>query len=323
MDDVIEDRLSMFEKVATFLNANSAALSATPIIGSSIQPGITNLISLILTEAGDAGAPTTGQTEAKQNMRTEVETKGLALAGAGYAYFTIAVADTNKRSLCRFTKTDLMGKRDNDLFADLRKMHQTVDPVKTLLAPYGFTGGQVDDYGDLLNDFLAEIQKPRTAIAARSASNSQLVRLMDDLSEMLAEQLDPVMLFYSLNDTELYDYYRGVRGIDQSGGGTQPDVDTSITLSPLQYFSSDQTQDFTANTRIVIKHQSPGAAALIATFYSIQNLMGPVQQTINPGTTLDTTAGALGFGGGNNWFTIYNSGSPVSASVALTINLYY
>lgn len=218
MENVIEDRLSMFEKVATFLNNNSAALSATPIIGSSIKPGIENLISLILDEAGDAGAPTTGQTEAKHNLRIDVQKNGLALAGAGYAYFTIAVNDTTKRSYCRFTKTDLDARRDNDLYADMKKMHQTVDPVKALLVPYGFTNTQVDDYGNLLDDFLTDIQKPRDAIAARSASNKQLVRLMDSLGEMLTEQLDPVMLYYTLNNAELYDYYKGARGIDQSGG---------------------------------------------------------------------------------------------------------
>jgi hypothetical protein len=323
MDDVIEDRLSMFEKVATFLTNNSAALSATPIIGSSIKPGIDNLISLILTEAGDAGAPTTGQTEAKHNLRNEVEANGLALAGAGYAYFTIAVSDTAKRSYCHFNKSKLDTMRDNDLYADLKKMHQTVDPVKALLAPYGFTAAMVDDYGTLLADFLVEMQKPRDAIAARSASNKQLVRLMDNLSEILTEQLDPVMLYYSVNDAELYDYYKAARGIDQSGGGAHPDEDTSITLSPYQYLSTDQTQEFTANTRIVINHSSPGAAVLNISFSNAQNSTGPEQRTINPGETLDITAGEIGFGVGNNWLNVYNTGSPVNASVTFRIRVYY
>ncbi len=323
MDDVIEDRLSMFEKVFTFLTQNSAALTPTAIIGSHIYGAFNAKLQAILLEAGDAGAPTTGQTEAKHQLRNQVETKGLALSGAGFAYFTIAVNNTTKRSYCRFTKTDLDAKRDNDLYADMKKMHQTVEPVKASLGPYGFSDVQVDEYADLLSDFLADIQKPRDAIAARSASNKQLVRLMDEMSVIIEEQLDPVMLYYSLNNVELYDYYKGARGIDQSGGGAQPDEDTSVTLAPFEFLSTDQTQEFTGNTRIVIDHSSPSAAVLNVSFSSGQNSTGPQQRTINPGDTLDITAGEIGFGLSNNWFNVYNTGSPVNASVTFRIRVYY
>jgi hypothetical protein len=68
-------------------------------------------------------------------------------------------------------------------------------------------------------------------------------------------------------------------------------------------------------TQFILHSLRKGFHRLCGKLLQHTKLNGPVQQTVNPGTTLDTTAGALGFGMGNNWFTVYNTGSPVSASV--------
>lgn len=324
MDKEQEDKLGMFKKVQTFLVNNAVPLSATPVIGSQLQPDFDNLLAALLQEAEDASAPISGSTVAKAEKRLAVEELGFQVAGAVTSYYTLTVPDPVLRAKCDYVRSALTRMRDSDLYVNISRVHEIANPIKLLLGPFGVSDTVVDNLATALSDYFEVLQAPKDALGARSASNKQLVRMIAGIDELLKEKLDVVMRYYVSANPELHDYYLSARSIDQSGGGAQPDVDVSGTIDPGLYFTAPDGFVFSSNTRIVLSNTgAPGSTDVVVGFGAAPDSFSGTTQTVAPGNTIDVRANEVGFSPASTYFVLFNSASPTAVPAAYSLKVYF
>lgn len=325
MNDVETERMGMFVKVKTFLNRKAAQLTATPIIGSTLQPALVAKIAAVFNEDEDASSTISGNTELKRQLRTSVENRAFEVGAAVVAYYTITVPNPVLRAKCDYQRSDFSSSnmRDSDLFVKASKIHEIADPVKNLLAPFGVSNTDVDDFATALADYLTELQSPRDAIGERAASGKQVERLINQTDDLIKNQLDVVMKVYANRDPELYDYYQNARKIDQTGGGAIPDEDEEITIPAGQWLNAPLPPEINAGSRIVITSKAANTNMVTVGISTYQGGYSGAYADMAPGQTEDRLANAWGYAGPGNFLVVNNTYGPVQTNSTIRLKVYF
>lgn len=325
MNDEQTEHVGMFIKVKTFLNKKAAALAATPVVGTTIKPAFILKIDEIEEEDQDASSTISGDTEVKRLLRLAVQQKGFTVAAAVVGYYTITVPNPRKRQKCEFERSDLdSGRmRDNDLFVNIKHVHEIADPIKNLLLPYGVTDADVDGLAITLGEYFTELQAPRDAIGERAASGKQVDRLIEKAMEILNTQLDVAMKVYAYSDPELYDYYQNARSIDQTGGGSIPDEDEEIIIPAGQWLNAPLPPEITANSRIVVTSKAANTNQITVGISTYEGGYSGAYADMAPGQTEDRQANAWGYAGPGNFWVINNTYGPVQTNSTIRVKIYY
>ena len=323
MEDQQVEQVAMFIKVKTFLNKKASALTATPIVASTLQPELIAAIAAILAEDEDASGSISGSTEVKAQLRKQVETKAYTVGAAAAAYYTITAPNPTLREKCDVERSDLSKMHAENLYTVLSKLYHAADPVKALLAPFGVTGTDVDELGTALTNYLAEIEAPRDAIAMRAASGKELQRLIDETKLLLTDKLDVVMKTYFTSNNELYNYYQGARGIDSTGGGPIPDEDEEITLAVGDYGPGTYPAEISATSRFRLVSKPANQSVIRIGFSNTVNSFSGTFVELAPGQEIQKTAIELGYSPGIPYIYIHNPGSPTAQTVLLRVRVYF
>ena len=323
MNDIQLEHLGMFVKVKTFLSNKSSELTPTPIVGSSLQDTLTNLINKILSEDETASGNISGNTELKRQLRQKVEDQGYEVAAACVAYYTITVPNPVLRAKCAYELSALQRMRDADLYVKIKVVQEIAEPIAANLLPFGVDATDVSDLNETLKEYFLNIQGPRDAIGERAASGKQVERLIEQTIEFLDTQLDVVMKYYVTNNAELHDYYLNARAIDQTGGGPVPDADYTETMASGQFLGGPCPPEINANSHIVVTNGASNGSKVVIGFSTANNSFSGVQTDVLPGTTGDFKAIDLGFTTGIPFFVLQNAGSPNPVSITVRIKAYY
>jgi hypothetical protein len=325
MNDEQTEHVGMFIKVKTFLNKKTASLASTPIVDSTIKPAFLLKIDEIEEEDQDASSTISGDTEVKRLLRQSVQQKGFTVAAAVVGYYTIISPEPRKRQKCEFERSDLdSGRmRDNDLYVNIKHVHEIADPIKNQLAAFGVSDTDVDDLATVLTGYFTELQAPRDAIGERAASGKQVDRLIEQAMEILRTQLDVAMKVYVHRDPELYDYYQNARSIDQTGGGSVPDEDEEITIPAGQWLNAPLPPEITASSRIVVTSKAANTNQITVGISVFQGSYSGAYADMAPGQTEDREATAWGYAGPGNYLVVNNTYGPVQTNSTIRVKIYY
>lgn len=320
MNDNIENKVNMYGKVRLFLTHHAA--SFTQPIFTTLQTEHENRYMAILDEIGDSGVDITGYSAEKGMVRKGLEQSMFKIGNAVALHFTITTPSTSRKEKFDFKRGELQKMRDNDLYTSAKKLLDAALPITASMAPFGIATADVTLLQTRMADYLAILDEPQVQRDERTGSLAALDTKIRDMDEFLQTRLDVFMNTIAYDNPELFTVYENVRTIDGSGGGAQPDEDTSITVASGSYWATDDTASISANARIVIDNPA-GGPVVIATFSLGQYSNGPVVVNINPGSSFDGRASDLGYDPSRPWLNIFNTANPVAASVTLRIRVYY
>jgi hypothetical protein len=98
-------------------------------------------------------------------------------------------------------------------------VHDIADPIKSLMAPYLVTAGNVDSIPTRMLAYKNVLELPRTEEAISKAAGEERDRLLSKLFDPTLKNLDNYLLPFKYANPMLYSQYLTARAIDESGGG--------------------------------------------------------------------------------------------------------
>jgi len=242
MENILENKLSMYQKVQGFMNLNAASLTTFPIL-TNLRTQLDTKVNAILAVASNAGADITGFTVDKQAKRADLKAKTLKLSTAIVAH--AAMTDNYKlKEKCDESPSKLDYMRDNDFYTYARLVISECTPILASLAGYGVSAADLSLATNSASAYLAVIQSPRIQINERSRSLTDIENLFSDTDAFLRDKLDQVMKLYISANPSIYNGYMGARSIDQTGSATAPDYSgqvppaTTIVVANIPYLAS-------------------------------------------------------------------------------------
>jgi len=221
MENVLENKLSMYQKVQGFLTLNASSTASLPIV-ATLKTQFDTKVNAILAIATTAGADITGFTVDKQLKRDDLKAKVLKLSTAIVAH----AAMTNNFRLkekCDESSSALNYMRDNDFYTYARLIIAEATPIMAALAPYGVVAADLTNANTSSATYLSVIQAPRVQINERSRALDDIEALFEDTDKFLKEKLDEIMKIFVATNPSIYTGYTGSRRIDQTGSAQAPD----------------------------------------------------------------------------------------------------
>ena len=232
MNDQLENKLSMYEKVQLNVTTHAIETAGVPAIATT-KTELDLVVAKILTSAGISNLDITGYTVQKQNKRNDMSSVLKKVTAGLTAYYSI---NNQPQEAEKWDETSSMidGMRDNDIYTySQRALVASVANVAAL-APFGILPADNTSLTTLNADFLLLIESPKNRIGERGAELNNLERLFEQADNILINKLDPLMRIFETTNPTLYDTYKNARSIDDTGTITAPDYEGSIGANEIR-----------------------------------------------------------------------------------------
>lgn len=269
MENNLENKLSMYQKVQFYLALHEPETAAIPMVATlkaQLDDHVTSLLSL----ASIVDTDITGYTVDKQTRRDDLTMKVFKLSTA-----IVAFASSNNNSIlaekCDESLSNIRQMRDNDFYTFSQLIIKEATPLMTDLTPFGILPADLSAAVAASEVYLGGIQNPRGQINERSKALADLEAEMANTDALVRDRLDKVMGIYQATNLSLYTGYLGARSIDGTGSQTPPDYEGklspgSITLvATIPYLSGRSFEVENTGTTALIFSLSTDPALLNGT----------------------------------------------------------
>ncbi len=136
--------------------------------------------------------------------------------------------DNELVALVDLTPSGLDKLGDEELANRATTILARANTMKSALAPMQVTQANLDELDQALQAFQATKAKPRTAVAERMAQTESLPSLVRDGSNILRNQIDPLVNLFRRSNPDFVSGYRSARVIiDRAGSHASPKTLTS------------------------------------------------------------------------------------------------
>lgn len=228
MNDILENRLGMYQSVLGHYNLHSAILNTIPVV-TLLQTELSGIVTSILNIAGPANSDITGYAVDKQNLRNEL-TNIILKVSIAYSSWCYVSLNNRKAEFFDESRAMLNYKRDNDVYTYAMDLNTTALLDVAALAPFGVLPADFTALTAKAAQYLAIIKDPKIQKGERAAKLLQMSREFDKASDLIKNRLDHVMKAFMLSHLVIYDSYLFARSIEDTGAITPPDY--SGTLLP-------------------------------------------------------------------------------------------
>ncbi len=289
MNNVLENKLSMYQKVQGFLTLHAADTSTIASV-ATIKTELDGIVTKIVNSAGVTALDITGFTVQKANKRAELSKATLKMSTAYVAYMRLNNKPQEAEKL-DLTPSMLDAMRDAEFYVYASQVSVLATPVVATLAPFGILPADNTALTTKLAEFIAIIQEPRVRIGERSAELENLTRLFEQADDVLTLKLDQVMPVFMLSNLTLYDAYTNARGIDDTGAITAPDYEG--TLLPGKILNIAEIPYMDSRT---FKVKNLGSTHLSFCLSTQSNVMEGNTADVAPGQTTQHQSSSLNVG---------------------------
>ena len=288
MNDVQTNRVNSLIKSSDFLDDHVAELAAVAQI-APLALELKNLISDIETAAGKGSLDLTGVAEQKSITRQNLIDIMMKVSRGAAAYY-LSANQLRELRIVEFTFNELTKKRDNDLYATAKEMHQmaTVDGA-SYIAVTAADITELDDQKELFFDY---IQDPKREVEIAAQQNALIDPYITSGMEV-RKKLDIYMQTFIATKEVFYNEWKASMSIDDTGANTP----ASYTVTLMIPASSIKTIDYSSvalqgNTEIKLINNS--AAELVYGFGNDSNSFAGTQ-TVYSNTQKRQSATSLGY----------------------------
>jgi hypothetical protein len=242
MNNILENRLSMYEKVQSMLSSHVAETASIPAV-ATLKAELDNVVGKILTSAGISNVDITGYTVQKGNKRAELSKLAIKVSTAQVAW---ARMNAKPQEAEKWDETPAMldAMRDNDVCIYAQQLNIAAVANLANLSPFGVVAADTTALASRITEFLTLMQEPRVRIGDRGAELENLTRLFDTANDILKLKLDAVMAIFTVSNPTLYSSYLNARSIDDTGAVTSPDytgtmgANNTTRVAEIPYLSS-------------------------------------------------------------------------------------
>jgi hypothetical protein len=257
MTDVQTNRLNSLLKSDTVLTENQVELSSV----SQIAPLATELKNTILAiedAAADGTLDLSGVTKNKSEKRKQLETTMLKVGRGASAYFK-SIDNIEHIAIVDFTTTELLLKKDNDLYIASKQLYELAEPNKNDLI-----GADASDVAQLDVEkeyFFSKLTAPKNAIEL-SANHNKLIDPLLRKGMQIREDLDIYLQTFIATNPLLYGVWKSSLSIDDTGANAPIAYSVDVIVASNSVLKIDYTSvALQANTEIKMKNTSDGEMA--------------------------------------------------------------
>jgi hypothetical protein len=216
-DDQI-NKLNMAVASHTVLGKNNDFWKNIPVFVSS-EALLKNAIAAIHAESQKQASNPKGYTVSKKNIKQQLLNSTLQAIGP-VASHAVLIDDQVLLKKISFTENNLNHCREQALVNKARIVHTEADKYILLLSPYSYREADLDAFSALISQFEAAIPLRRTATSEISTATDNLRILFHDLSGILRNKLDFLMLSFMITQPDFYKTYTSARIIVDLGKRT-------------------------------------------------------------------------------------------------------
>jgi hypothetical protein len=251
MNSSQEAKLSMYNAVITYCDANTATVATVPAFQTAYT-NFKNNFGAIIEVASLEAQVITGITMDKSQMRKDLAQKASDIAAAVYAY-AITQNDNTLKEQVNFSVSDLLRLKDEILGPTCSNIANAADTNIANLAGYGITAAVLTDFADMTQAFMNLVAAPRNAVTQRATYSSELKELFKTGDSILKDQMDKIALQFKTTNPEFYTTYKNNRIILDAGTsptqaeGIITQNGTETTLSGVSIQVVGQSYNATSN----------------------------------------------------------------------------
>lgn len=215
-----KNRIQMFRTVKATLEKNKTLWEKVPAFDESFGT-FAELLGIIDTTTGKQLAPTTGTTESRDTLRTQLEDELMDVADALGA-LAHKTKDPVLGSKVELTLSSV-GRLDSLRVLDLaQRVLKLAEENATELTRFLHDPKDVEQLKAVTERFEVVQTKPREAIAERALQTRALPELVRAVTLLLRNDLDRQMNLFRRRQPEFFGAYRSARIIVDSGLNTGP-----------------------------------------------------------------------------------------------------
>lgn len=288
MNDIQTNRVNSLIKSSDFLTDRAseiASLAQLPPLAAQLA----SLIQDIETAAGKGNLDLTGVAELKSVTRQKL-LEIMLKVGRGGAAFYLSTGNTPKLRIVDFNNSELNSKRDNDLYATAKELHQMagVDGPSYI----GVAPEDIDNLQVLNEEFFSMIQNPKREIELAAQHNALIDPLITQ-GMVVRDNIELYMRTFIASNEFLYNEWKASTTIDDTGAQNTP----VLTLTILVAAGKMQAVDYGAialqgNTEIKLINNSAGP--MDYGFGNDETTFSSTE-TVNPGAQKRRSAASLGY----------------------------
>ena len=231
MENNLENKLSMYQKVQFFLTHHAAETAGIPMV-ATLREELNEKVDGILALLSSAATDITGYAADKKTKRADLSAKILKLSTAIVAF---ASMNGDRILVEKYHKTlnGLGEMRENDLYVFGKTLINEVTPMLADLAPFGLQEDDLLSANSASLAYFEALNNPKTKIKERSKTFEELVISMTGTDALLQDKLDKVMAIYQATNLSLYRGYLGARSIDDTGSEASADYTGIVATASI------------------------------------------------------------------------------------------
>ena len=211
MDRRQTNRITMFKTTALNLRDNQSVWSGMTLFADAVQR-LNDLIASLDEAAQSQEVPITGPAVDKASARDALEDvlflvcEALGVLGhTGHDNDLVALVDLTPATLHRLGDEELPHRAATIL--------DRANARKPELAGLHVTQANLDELTQAVADFNTSKQRPREAVAVRSAETGVIPELIRQTSDLLRNEIDPMVNLFRRSDSRFVAAYRSARVI--------------------------------------------------------------------------------------------------------------
>jgi hypothetical protein len=208
----------MFSTVSAYMNINQplwTALKAVSDTVDDLNDGITDINN----SAGKQQTPTTGAADAKAQVRHDYEEQILVIASQISALAEVK-GDANLAAQVELTLSSLDKLSDDGLEETGTRVSALATNNLAALVDYGIVQADITALNTFTSQFHTAKTAPRTALADRASQTATLPDKITEVTSLLRNRLDKLMMKFKKSNAEFYAGYLSARVIVDRGGNT-------------------------------------------------------------------------------------------------------
>lgn len=204
-------KLKMYQATEKHCDDNVSIIVLKPAFHTAFTNFKSKITAIInITQRGDV--PLKGIALDKKALRETLCKTASEVARLVSAYASIMENNTLKQEV-NFTLSTLKQTRDTQLVPRCQNIHDRAAANLVALDDYGVTTQLLGILQTAIDDYLAELPKPRTAISQRSTLNANLAALFTETDGILRDQMDNLVVAFKLEHPDFVKTYEANRSI--------------------------------------------------------------------------------------------------------------
>lgn len=215
MDKRLDNKLTMVKAVTGLLSQNEALLQGN----APLSAAASELLEIV----GEIDATRQATLVNSSGLITEKENLQVSLIEATYEVSSMlyAYAERSGNKILRasvdFPISDLKKLRDGELNVNCKKILELANSNAGALIDYGITEEKRVALANRIAQYEQQLPTHRITVSERKTANDKMKKLIKQASDMVADQLDRLMVRYKTEHPDFYSSYLNARKIVDYG----------------------------------------------------------------------------------------------------------